>query len=204
MKSIGKKILVCCILMVSISLAVLGVFACLMSLNSTVTLVGESMSAAATVAADRTYWEVRSYSNIIRELGASPMLSNSDITTQELSDMLEETKSQHELQNCTVMDSSGNCIDGNNYSDREYFKNAMQGNITVTEPMVSRLTGDLMVIVAGPIWKDGSVGGTVTGCVIIVPDPEFLNDIVRSIKISGNCSAYIIDKNGNTIADPDS
>lgn len=204
MKSIGKKILVCCILMVSISLTVLGVFACLMSLNSTVTLVGESMSAAATVAADRTYWEIRSFSNIIRELGASPMLSNPDITTQELSDMLEETKSQHELQNCTVMDASGNCFDGNNYSDREYFKNAMQGNITVTEPMVSRLTGDLMVIVAGPIWKDGSVGGTVTGCVILVPDPEFLNDIVRSIKITDNCYAYIIDKNGNTIADPDS
>lgn len=204
MKSIGKKILVCCILMVSISLTVLGVFACLMSLNSTVTLVGESMSAAATVAADRTYWEIRSYSNIISELGASPMLSDPDITTQELSAMLEETKSQHKLQNCNVMDTNGNCFDGNNYSDRDYFKNAMQGNITVTEPIVSRLTGDIMVIIAGPIWKDGSVGGTVTGCVIIVPDTEFLNDIVRSIKISDNCSAYIIDKNGNTIADCDS
>lgn len=204
MKSIGIKILVCCILMVSISLAVLGVFSSVLNFTSTVNLVSESMTAAADVAADRAYWEVRSYSNIIRELGASPMLSDPEITTQELSDMLAETISQHELQSCNVMDTNGNCFDGNNYSDREYFKNAMQGKVTVTEPTISRLNGELMVIIAGPIWRDGEVGGTVTGCIILVPDPEFLNDIVRSIKISPNCSAYIIDKNGNTIADSDS
>ncbi len=204
MKSIGKKILLCCILMVGISMLVLGTFACVMTLTSTVSIVSDNMTAASSIAADRTYWEIESYSNIVSELGASPMFSDSNVSEQQLKDILSESMQQHDLQNCTVIGTDGNAFDGNNYSDRDYFKDAMAGKISITEPTVSRLTGDLMLIIAGPIWKDGKVGGTVTGCVVVTPNPEFLNNIVRSINVSDNCAAYIIDKNGNTIADTDS
>lgn len=204
MKSIGKKILVCCILTVSISLLVLGTFACVMTYNSTVSMVESSMTAAAQIAADRSYWEIRSYSNIARELGTTPQLSDPSTSDSEINDLLAQTINQHELQSCNLIKPNGDCLDGNNYSDREYFKNAMQGKVTVTEPIVSRLTGDLMVIIAAPVWKDGVMNSEVSGCIILVPDTEFLNDIVRAIKISENCSAYMIDQNGNTIADSDS
>ena len=204
MKSIGMRILVSCILTVAISLFTLGTFACVMTYNSTVSLVNSSMTASAQVAADRAYWEVRSYSNIARELGAMPQLSDPSTTDSELNDIVQQTIERHELQNCNIIKPNGDCLDGNNYSDREYFQNAMKGNVTVTEPTVSRLTGELMVIIAAPIWNNGVTGGEVAGCVIIVPDPEFLNEIVRTIKLSDNCGAYIIDKNGNTIADVDS
>lgn len=204
MKSIGMRILVSCILTVAISLFTLGGFACIMTYNSTVSLVNSSMTASAQVAADRAYWEVRSYSNIARELGAMPQLSDSSTTDSELNDIVQQTIERHELQSCNIIKPNGNCLDGYNYSDREYFQNAMKGNVTVTEPTISRLAGELMVIIAAPIWKNGITGGEVAGCVIIVPDPEFLNDIVRTIKLSDNCGAYIIDKNGNTIADVDS
>ncbi len=204
MKSIGKKILLCCILMVGISMLVLGSFACVMTLTSTVSIVNDNMTAASSIAADRTCWEIEAYSNIVSEMGASPMFSDSNVSEQQLKDILSESMQQHDLQNSTVIDTDGNAFDGNNYSDREYFKDAMAGKVSITEPTVSRLTGELTLIIAAPIWKDGKVGGTVTGCVVAVPNPEFLNDIVRSINVSDNCSAYIIDKNGNTIADPDS
>ena len=193
MKSIGMRILVSCILTVAISLFTLGGFACIMTYNSTVSLVNSSMTASAQVAAERAYWEMRSYTNIASELGTMSQLSDSSTTDSELSELV-----QH------IIKPNGNCLDGYNYSDREYFQNAMKGNVTVTEPTISRLTGELMLIIAAPIWKNGITGGETAGCVIIVPDPEFLNNIVRSIKISDNCGAYIIDKNGNTIADLDS
>ncbi len=204
MKSIGKKILLCCILTVGISMLALGTFACVMTLTSTVSIVGDNMTAAASLAADRTYWEIEAYSNIVNELGASPLLSGSDVSVQTVSDMLAESMQQNNLQSATVINASGDALDGNNYADRDYFQEAMQGKTSITEPTVSRLTGDLMLIIAGPIWQDGKVGGTVTGCVIITPDPEFLNDMVRSIHVSDNCAAYILDKDGDTIADIDS
>lgn len=204
MKSIGKRILVSSILLVAVSLFVLGTFACVMSYNSTVSLVNSSMTAAASVAADRTYWEIRSYSNLARELGSMPQVSDPDTTDADLNELTQQVIDQFELQSCNIVKSNGDCLDGNNYSDRVYFQNAMNGKVTVTEPMISRLTGELMVIIAAPIWENGVNGGNVAGCIILVPDAEFLNDIVREIKLSPNCGAYIVDKNGNTIADIDS
>lgn len=204
MKSIGMRILVSCILTVAISLFTLGGFACIMIYNSTVNLVYSNLTNAAQVAADRVYWEVRSYTNIARELGTMSQLSDSSTTDSELSEIVQQIIERHELQKCNIIKPNGESFDGNNYSDREYFQNAMKGNVTVTEPIVSRVTGELMIIIAAPIWKNGITGGETVGCITIVPDPEFLNDIVRSIKLSENCGAYIIDKNGNTIADIDS
>ena len=204
MKSIGMRILVSCILTVAISLFTLGTFACVMTYNSTVSLVNSSMTASAQVAADRAYWEIRSYSNIARELGSMPQVSDPSTSDSELNELAQQTMDHFDLQSCNFIKPNGDCLDGNNYSDREYFQNAMKGNVTVTEPMVSRLNGELMVIIAAPVWNNGVTGGDVAGCVILVPDAEFLNDIMRTIKLSDNCGAYIIDKNGNTIADVDS
>ena len=204
MKSIGMRILVSCILTVAISLFTLGGFACIMIYNSTVNLVYSSMTASAQVAAERAYWEMRSYTNIARELGTMSQLSDSSTSDSELSEIVQQIIERHELQKCNIIKPNGESFDGNNYSDREYFQNAMKGNVTVTEPIVSRVTGELMIIIAAPIWKNGITDGETVGCITIVPDPEFLNDIVRSIKVSDNCGAYIIDKNGNTIADLDS
>lgn len=69
--------------------------------------------------------------------------------------------------------------------------------------MVGRSNGKLSVIIAAPLWKNGVLNSEVEGCVYFVPDEEFLNDIVRALKINENGASYIIDKNGNTIADFD-
>lgn len=204
MKSVGKRILLSCILTVGISLLVLGIFTCTMIYNNTMTLVNTNITTSASLAADRAYWEIHAYESIAEEFGVMPDLSDPTVSDDELNKIIKQTISQHNLQNCNIIRSNGDSLDGNNYADRPYFQNAMKGEITVTEPTVSRLTGEIMVIIAAPIWQDGVAGGTVVGCVILTPDPEFLNDIVREIKISENCAAYIIDKDGDTIADVDS
>ena len=57
-----------------------------------------------------------------------------------------------------------------------------------------------LVIVAAPIWKDGVPNSSVAGVVYFVPTETFLNDIVTEIKVSENAGAYILNKNGTTIA----
>ena len=53
-------------------------------------------------------------------------------------------------------------------------------------------------MVAAPIYSEQ---GRIAGVVYFVPPETFLNDIVSSIKISENSRAYMINKNGDTIAD---
>ena len=100
-----------------------------------------------------------------------------------------------------VLSTSGvSLFDGNDYSDREYFQQAMQGNTWISTPTVSKITGELSIMVAAPLWQDGRPG-QIAGVVYLVPKEDFLNAIMSSIQISDNSGAYMLDSQGNTIAD---
>lgn len=92
-------------------------------------------------------------------------------------------------------------FDGNDYSDREYVRQAMEGNVYVSEPLISKITGELSIMVAAPLYDGGSKENGIVGVVYFVPPETFLNDIVSSIQVSKNCRAYMINKSGVTIAD---
>ncbi len=201
MKSVGKKIFMVCILLVCISLFVLGAFACIMTGSVSSQLTENGMNTATQIAADCVQWELTAYMNVAKEMGKNKMLSDSRISIGELNDILEESREMFGFSDATVANTAGKSLDGNNYSDRDYFKNAMEGKTTITEPIVSRMSGELVTIFAAPIWKGGIVDSEVVGCIMLIPDSEFLNDIMRNVDISENCGAYIINKNGDTIAD---
>ena len=107
------------------------------------------------------------------------------------------------MQRGCYINKDGMGTNGIDYSDRDYFKNAMNGKSTVTEPMLAKSTGKMAVIIAAPVWDNGVAGKKAVGCVYFVPDENFLNDIMAGISVSENGTAYMIDKNGNTIADID-
>lgn len=101
-----------------------------------------------------------------------------------------------------ILDENGfNIATGVGMSDRTYVRAAMRGESMISEPLVSRVTGDVSIIIAAPLWENGAANTKVVGCVYVVPDTEFLNNIMNSIKISNTCTAYMIDAQGNTIAD---
>ena len=77
----------------------------------------------------------------------------------------------------------------------------MKGVVYVSEPLVSKITGELTIMVAAPLYEGGSQGAGIVGVVYFVPPETFLNDIVSSIQVSPNSRAYMINKNGDTIAD---
>ena len=77
----------------------------------------------------------------------------------------------------------------------------MQGNVYVSEPLISKITGELSIMVAAPLYSGGSQSGQITGVVYFVPQETFLNDIVSSIKVAESSRAYMINKSGDTIAD---
>ena len=101
-----------------------------------------------------------------------------------------------------LLDANGNSLmDGNNYAERDYFQSAMKGEVSVSVPTISKITGELSIMIGAPVWKDGKEGGTIAGVVYFVPRETFLNDIMSSIKVSANSGAYMIDSTGMTIAD---
>ena len=204
MKSIGKKIFYTIIILTVVSLLFLGGFASILNYNSTMETVKRNFQETAALSAKRVQWELQAFSNIATELGMIKRMSDESTSLEGKVEILDNHTEKYNLQRCNLIDTEGNGIDGNNYADREYFNNAMKGQPYISSPLISKVTGKITVIVAAPLWKDGLANTEPVGCVYIVPDEEFLNDIVRDIHVSENGSAYIIDKDGYTIADVDS
>lgn len=163
-------------------------------------MVDNNVESEVSLAADRVLWELETYKNMSIDMGTNALLSNPETTDDERREMLAEKAALHDMERGNYIYPDGSGIDGNSYSEREYFQQSMKGNPWVSEPVVSKVTGKLTIIISAPVWKDGIKGSEVVAVVYFVPHEEFLNDIVRSLSISDNSEAYVIDKNGYTIA----
>ena len=199
MKSIRKKITVCLIATVLISLVLVGVSSIALNYRSTLATVEQMMCETAVLAAERIEEELNAYKNVAMDTGRITQLSNSFTPLEEKKAIIDERVSLHGFQRGNVIGLDGISIfDGKDYSDREYVQQAMKGNVYVSQPLVSKITGELSIMVAAPLY---SGRGIISGVVYFVPPETFLNDIVSSIKISENSQAYMINKEGDTIAD---
>lgn len=202
MKSIRTKITLCLILTVLAGLVASGSSSIALNYNSTMSTVEQMMSQTAVLAAGRAEQELSVYKNVVMEVGHISQLADPDVSVEEKQAIIDERVSMHGFQRGNIIGADGISIfDGNDYSDREYVRQALQGNIFVSEPLISKITGQLSIMVAAPLYAEEAYGASIVGVVYFVPQETFLNDIVSAIQIGENSRAYMINKTGDTIAD---
>ncbi len=202
MNSIRKKITVCLMATVLAALVLVGASSITLNYRSTIATVDQMMRQTAVLAAERIEQELTAYKNVAVDTGCIPQLSDPLTPVADKQAIIDERVAMHGFQRGNVIGADGISIfDSKDYSDREYVQQAMSGNVYVSEPLVSKITGELSIMVAAPIYANGTRGGGIAGVVYFVPPETFLNDIVSSINVSQNSRTYMINKNGDTIAD---
>ncbi|MCI9360894.1 MAG: methyl-accepting chemotaxis protein [Hungatella sp.] len=202
MKSIRQKITLCLMATVLIALVAVGTSSIALNYRSTVATVDQMMSETAVLAAERIEQELTAYKNVAMDTGCIPQLSDDTVSVEEKQAIIDERVSMHGFQRGNIIGMDGYSIfDGKDYSDREYVKQAMAGNVYVSEPLISKITGELSIMVAAPLYADGVHGSSIAGVVYFVPPETFLNNIVSSIKVAQSSQAYMINQEGDTIAD---
>lgn len=97
--------------------------------------------------------------------------------------------------NGQAFNSSGVTLD---VSDREYFRKAMNGEVNISDPVVSKTSGHIIAMVAIPVKVDGKVSGVVYGSI----DMEGLSKKILSIKVGQTGYALVAQKDGLTIIHP--
>ena len=199
MNSIRKKITVCLMATVLIALFVVGSASIGLNYRSTIATVEQMMSETAVLASERIEEELIAYKNVAMDTGRITQLANSFTSVEEKKAIVDERVSLHGFQRGNLIGLDGiSVFDGKDYSDREYVQQAMKGNVYVSQPLVSKITGELSIMVAAPVYSNR---GVIAGVVYFVPPETFLNDIVSSIQVSENSRSYMINKDGDTIAD---
>ncbi|HWQ62321.1 MAG TPA: cache domain-containing protein, partial [Negativicutes bacterium] len=84
-------------------------------------------------------------------------------------------------------------------SDREYFKHALQGEVVVSDPLLSKVTNHLITVVAYPVKVNGKVTGVLLGTV----DMGGLSKKVLGIKVGQTGYAMVAQRDGLMIIHPD-
>lgn len=193
----ARTIMICCI--------VLGVITSILSYTSSISAVSKTINNTSSVAAKYVAAALEQYKAIAYETGSIARLADPDKSAEEKASILNQRITDHNFEGGFLLDSNGiDVITGTNLSDRDYFKEAMKGNTYVSTPAYSDVTKSVSYAVSAPLWENGIPGTTPIGAVVYIPDGEFLNDIIRSIKVGKGGTAFMLDANGITIADIDS
>ncbi len=202
--TIRKELLLKICILVSVPMIVLGMVTAYLSYRNTDELLKQSMQELAKTASQQVGEKLDGIKSVATETGSVARLSNPATTTAEKKEIVDQRAKNHGFQRGNILDINGRSLtDGNDYSDREYFQHAVNGEAWISEPLISKQNGEITMPIAAPIWKNGVTGTTVVGVVYFVPPATVLNDIVSAIKISPNSSAYMLDKDGYTIAHED-
>ena len=200
-ETIKGKITVSVLALVIISLSLLGIISSYLNNSSTKSTLKRNMNATARVSAERVEWEITSYKNLAEDLGMTARLASDAASVEDKKAIVDERVKVNELIYGDILDSKGISIfTGESHADADYFQAAMLGGSFVTEPIVSEDQSSLEIRIAAPLWKDGIHGTEVVGAVYLVPEENFLNDIMVAVNVSANGSAYMLDSEGNVIA----
>ncbi len=134
-------------------------------------------------------------------LANSPVLESGD-AAQILPYLKEEVKRNPVYARFLVVDLQGNAYYTNDskaqIADRDYFQQAKAGKIAISDPVVSKVDGKMVVVVAAPILKDGKVVGVIGGTITI----DELIKMVGEIKFAQSGYAFVVQRDGLMIMHP--
>ncbi|MEG2655914.1 MAG: sensor histidine kinase [Clostridium sp.] len=202
MKSLKEKIIFPVILVATIGLLSLALIAYSFSekiiINHIETITEEKVSKLV-VNVENKFEKWREQIEIISTLNSAEKLDYDAIVNY-----IDENKKYFtEYEVLLISDLDGNYKASNgvsgNIEDREYFHKTIEGQTIISDPMISKSTGNPIIIISAPIrGNKGEVIGLVAGTINL----SVITDIINEEKIGNYGYAYMVDSNGGTIVHP--
>ncbi|MBP3709989.1 MAG: HAMP domain-containing protein [Treponema sp.] len=200
--SIRLKLLAIFVPLVIFSLVLLGVTALYIARTAVTEKVEAHLLSQATDTATIIDSSSSAIFQFLEGIARAQIIHNSDISYREKTAYLKKEAAFNELFHLlTICDMNGmRYIDrGQNVfvGDRDFYMSAASGKPFISEPLVSRLDGELVVVFTVPVYDDNR---TVIGVLLGTVKAEELSRLIKDIVIgeTGYCS--IIGLTGTTIA----
>ncbi len=146
--------------------------------------------------------EVKGNLTAVEILAANDFLSM-NINTQEKLKRFSNIIEKYNYMKIGIADLKGNIVFSNqsegNISDREYYQKALAGESNVSDPLMSKTEGTIVVVYAVPIIKDDKIIGVLTA----TKDGSEVSSISDRITFGKTGKAFMINKTGVKIAHSD-
>ena len=79
-----------------------------------------------------------------------------------------------------------------NLADRQYIKDALAGQTVVSQPVVSKVTGNVIVVAAAPVYSNGKI---VAVAAMTVPT-SYISELLKAAQKGDTGEAYLINTDG--------
>ena len=202
-KTLRMQIITAVSVLVAFVAIVSGIFAVYSTNKSTQDCLSKSAVATAEQASQTAAKDIEKFSALAQEIASDSVLYSETSAPEEIKAYL-DSKVNSELAAINYYSANGILLaDGKDYSSSDYFKAAVKGETYISSPINGDKIGELVICVSTPVWNNGIKGSSVIGVIGFMVKHQALNTVVENAKISPNGIAYIIDKNGYTIADAD-
>ena len=136
-----------------------------------------------------------SYLNVL----AQELSKSQDLFSEDNISLIQAFMENTDLNRTAIIDSNGNALYDNevikNVAHRRYFKEAMQGKQSLSDPLESSVDQQTRVILCVPIFRDKQVIGVVGGSYNVTKLGNMLFDDL----FEGQGKSFIVDQDGNLI-----
>lgn len=138
--------------------------------------------------------------NSLEVLAATHIINDKEVSTDEKLQLLKNEVKRNNLLKIAVVDLNGNMTasDGTieNIKDSESFQRAIKGYRYVSDPIINEKDKSSIITYALPIKQNG----VLTGVLLAIKDGNSLSDIISEVTLGNNGKAYMINKDGLTVA----
>lgn len=167
----------------------------MISRNSTISAIEQSLTETTELAALAVQNTISTYTLTVAEIASSPVLSDSETPLSEKQAFLQSRVEAYYMRFGGMADTSGyDAVHNADVSEEPFFQEALEGKTYFSTPYMD---GDNMyLVVSAPVMAHGSVQGVV----YFQCDTNILRSIISEIQIGEEGDAYILDKEGTTIA----
>lgn len=138
--------------------------------------------------------------NTLEVLAATNIINDRFVPINKKLELLSDEAARNNYISMGIVDLDGNMTstDGStsNIKDTEYFQKAVKGYKFVSDPTVNQTDQSSTITYALPIKQNN----VITGILLATKDGKTLSDIISEATFGKNSSAYMINKNGVTVA----
>ncbi len=201
MRSLRTKLTVYVVITVTLVCIGCGLIAYNMASKSLEASIEDSAMAKAQDVASMVSQQVDANINNLGTLASTPIVQSMDLNQMMPTLQAQKDRLGYSMIGLMELDGTFHGTDGSlsNGADREYFKKALQGQSSISEPLISKVDNSLIIVAAAPI-KDA--GGNIVGVLSAIMDAAALSSVVENVQFGETGYGYMINKEGTVIAHP--
>jgi methyl-accepting chemotaxis protein len=200
MKSIKSKLIVFIGLLIGVICIGLGIVSFMNSSNALTSNLGKTLPKIAEQSASNIQGRVEGQLSSLEVTAARSDIKDIENSWEnKMPILLDEVKRSGHLK-MGIVDKNGDIkyTDGKsaNIKDRAYFQNALSGKNNVSDPLLSEVDSTIVIVYAVPIKNNNDI----VGVLIATRDGNKLSELTNQIKFGETGNAFMIRKDGATIA----